>query len=38
VQEAMEGLLIVADKYGDPIPPQFAGVLYELKVNPNIAG
>jgi antitoxin HicB len=38
VQEAMEGLLIVADKYGDPIPPQFAGVLDELKVNPNIAG
>jgi antitoxin HicB len=32
VQEAMEGLLIAADKDGEPVPPQFKPILDELKV------
>jgi len=32
VQEAMEGLLIAADKEGEPVPPQFKAILDGLKV------
>lgn len=32
VKDAMTGLLAVKAEYGDPIPPQFEGVLQEFKV------
>ena len=32
VKDAMAGLLAVKAEYGDPIPPQFEGVLEEFKV------
>jgi hypothetical protein len=32
VQDAMEGLLMVREELGEEIPPQFRGVLDEIKV------